>query len=215
MLPGAGATLLFSALLLLAADPAAALLPPPPTLPPLPVGPVGPLVDDTEDTINGVTDDLDQTLDDTIDGLDGATGGVLPDLPPVPGSTPPPAPGTDPPSTGGPIVEDGEQGTGTGSGTSRPDASPAARRSLRAATAVAGTEIDALVAEPVVATTSPSDRSRDSGLADALTDAGRRLELPIAFLGAVLLFLVYQDRSARRDPKLVRAPVSNRYVQFR
>lgn len=210
----AGTPLLFVALLTLWVEPAGAVLPPPPTIPPLPVGPLAPVIDDVEDTVGGLTNTVDDGVDGTLEGLTGGSGG----LPALTGpSVPPTLPAT---PTDVPAVTATSEVL-TESTATQPDGADrdATSAQSRPATAGSGEPFEAAAppapvgpasTERPAATTSVADR-----VADVAEKASRHLEVAVAFLVAVLTYLVVQDRATRRDPKLAHAPVSRAYVRFR
>ena len=165
-------------------------------------------VETAEETVESATGDTADTVEEAVAPGIGPVDDVIDGLPQpdLPGSNPVP-PGTVEPAPSGGGADNGSGGDGSG-GSDRPIGTPAG--------GVAGPfALDppalgsGLVIEAV-----PAPRGFLGGLAGPAAEVASRIAFPLALAVLVLLFIAFQNRLDRRDPKLALAATSPDVLRF-
>jgi hypothetical protein len=163
-------------------------------------------VETVEETVESVTGDAGETVEETvaagIGSVKDAIGG--PSEPTLPGTGPP---GVDPVPSGGDGAGNGSDGNGSGAGDGPIGTLPGG---------VAGPFVldpptlgSGLVNESV-----PAPRGFLGGLAGPVAEIASRIAFPLALAVLVMLFVAFQNRLDRRDPKLALAATSPDLLRF-
>jgi hypothetical protein len=164
-----------------------------------PVACVGETVGGVTETVEETVQNTTETVTDTVGGLTGSGEGVV-------------GGGSDPESSGG------------GSGTSSDPGTRGDRRSGRApATGGSADDVAAASTAAREATAPPGVIPRQVApdvfqrIRRAFTDSAGAFVFPLALIGIVGAFLVFQSRVDRSDPKLALAPIDARddVLEFR
>jgi vacuolar-type H+-ATPase subunit H/uncharacterized membrane protein YtjA (UPF0391 family) len=161
-----------------------------------------------EETVESVTGDAGETVEETgaagIGSVDDAIDGSS--QPPLPGTGPVP-PVVDPAPSGGNGAGNGSVGDGSGGGDGPIGAPP-------------GGVVGPFVLDPqavgsgLVNETVPAPRGFLGGLAGPAAEIASRIAFPLALAVLVLLFIAFQNRLDRRDPKLALAATSPDVLRF-
>jgi hypothetical protein len=165
-------------------------------------------VETVEETVESVTGEAGETVDETvaagIGSVDDAIGG--PSQPTDLGTVPVP-PGVDPVPSGGDGAGNGSDGNRSGGGDGSIGTPPGGFAGPFALDPPAlGSE---LVNESV-----PAPRGFLGGLAGPLAEIASRIAFPLALAVLVMLFIAFQNRLDRRDPKLALAATSPDLMRF-
>ena len=166
-------------------------------------------VETVEETVESVTGDIGETVEGAvvqgIGPVDGVTGGPTP--PDLPGTDPVP-PGTmDPAPSGGDGAGGGSDGNGSG-GSDGPFGAPpggiAGPFALDASSLGAGLVIE----------TAPAPQGFLDRLVGPVAEVASQIAFPLALAVLVLLFVAFQNRLDRRDPKLALVATSPDVLRF-
>jgi hypothetical protein len=161
-------------------------------------------VEETVETVEETGETVKDTVAAGIGSVDDAIGGPSP--PTLPGTDPIP-PGLDPAPSGGDGVGHGSDGDGSGGGDGPIGTSPGG---------VVGPFVlgpPTLRAGPVNETV-PAPRGFLGGLAGPAAEVASRIAFPLALAVLVLLFIAFQNRLDRTDPKLALAATSPDVLRF-
>jgi hypothetical protein len=184
-------------------------------------GDVGETVEETvaettetvEETVEAVAGDAGQTVDEIVGSgsgaVDDAIGGALPP------ALPPTLPGTDP-APPGTVDASPPAGGGAGNGSDRNGSSNADGPVGTPPGRVAGPFVldpPSLGAPPALENT-PAPQGFLGGLEGPLAQIAGRIAFPIALAALVLLFVAFQNRLDRTDPKLALAATSPDVLRF-
>lgn len=184
-------------------------------------GDVGGTVDETvaettetvDETVEAVAGGAGQTVEEIVGSGSGpvndAIGGALPPaLPPIlPGTDPVPPPTVDPPPSAGGGAGNGSDGNGSSNAdgpVGTPPRGPAGPFVL---------DPSSLGTPPALENT-PSSQGFLGGLEGPLAQIAGRIAFPIALAALVLLFVAFQNRLDRTDPKLALAATSPDVLRF-
>ena len=165
-------------------------------------------VETVEETVESVTGDGGETVDETVAAGIGSVGNAIggPSQPTDPGTGPVP-PGVDPAPSGGDGAGHGSDGNGSSGGDGSIGTPPGGFAGPFALDPPAlGTE---LVNETV-----PAPRGFLGGLAGPVAEIASRIAFPLALAVLVMLFIAFQNRLDRRDPKLALAATSPDVLRF-
>lgn len=165
-------------------------------------------VETVEETVESVTRDAGETALETvaagIGSVDDAIGG--PSQPTPPGTGPVP-PGVDPAPSGGDGAGNGSDGNGSGGDDGTIGTPPGG---------VAGPFVldPPTLGSGLVNETVPAPRGFLGGLAGPAAEIASRIAFPLALAVLVMLFIAFQNRLDRRDPKLALAATSPDVLRF-
>jgi gas vesicle protein len=165
-------------------------------------------VETVEENAESVTRDAGETVDETvaagIGSVDDAIGG--PSQPTPPGTGPVP-PGVDPAPSGGDGAGNGSDGNGSGGDDGTSGTPPGG---------VAGPFVldPSALGSGLVNETVPVPRGFLGGLAGPAAEIASRIAFPLALAVLVMLFVAFQNRLDRRDPKLALAATSPDVLRF-
>jgi hypothetical protein len=161
-----------------------------------------------EETVESVTGDTGETIDETVT----PGGGPVDDV--IGGPSPPTLPGTDPVPPG---IEDpaptGGDGPGAGSDGDGPRGDGPVGTPPGGISGPSALDSSSLGSALVVKAT-PVRRGFLGGLAGPVAEAASRIAFPLALAVLVLLFVAFQNRVDRRDPKLALAATSPDVLRF-
>jgi hypothetical protein len=162
-------------------------------------------VETVEETVESITGDAQETVEETVGAGLGSADDAIGD-PPLPG-TDPVAPGVDPAPSGGDGAGNGSDGNGSGGGDGPIGTPPGG---------VAGPFVldPPAVGSGLVNETVPAPRGFLGGLAGPAAEIASRIAFPLALAVLVLLFIAFQNRLDRRDPKLALAATSPDVLRF-
>lgn len=166
-------------------------------------------VETVEETVDTVTGGAGETVEDVvvpgIGPVDGVTGGPSP--PTLPGSDEVPPGTVDPAPSGGDGPGNGSDGNRTGGGGGPIGHPP---RGLAEPFAL---DTSPIGPAPVIQT-APAPRGFLGGLAGPAAEVVSRIAFPLSLAVLVLLFIAFQNRLDRRDPKLALAATSPDVLRF-
>jgi uncharacterized membrane protein YtjA (UPF0391 family) len=162
-------------------------------------------VETVEETVESNTGDAGETVEETVGAGFGSVDDAIGD-PPLPG-TDPVAPGVDPAPSGGDGAGNGSDGNGSGGGDGSIGTPPGG---------VAGPFVldPPAVGSGLVNATVPAPRGFLGGLAGPAAEIASRIAFPLALAVLVLVFIAFQNRLDRRDPKLALAATSPDLLRF-
>ncbi|MGH2672679.1 MAG: hypothetical protein ACRDHC_06855 [Actinomycetota bacterium] len=162
-------------------------------------------VETVEETAESITGDAGETVEETVGAGLGSADEAIGD-PPLPG-TDPVAPGVDSAPSGGAGAGNGSDGNGSGGGDGPIGTPPGG---------VAGPFVldPPAVGSGLVNATVPPPRGFLGGLAGPAAEIASRIAFPLALAVLVLLFIAFQNRLDRRDPKLALAATSPDVLRF-
>jgi hypothetical protein len=171
-------------------------------------GTVEETVETVEETVESVTGDTGETVDETIAPATGLVDDVIgaPSPPTLPGIDPVP-PGTVDPAPSGDGASSGSGGAGSGGGDGAAGAPP--RRISGPFALDPPTLGSALGIE-----TTPAPRGFLERLAGPVAEVASQVAFPLALAVLVLLFIAFQNRLDRKDPKLALAATSPDVLRF-
>ena len=172
-------------------------------------GTVEETVETVEETVESVTGDTGETVDETIAPATGPVDDVIggPSPPTLPGIDPVPPGTVDPAPSGDDGAGSGSGGAGTGGGDGAAGAPPGGISGPFAL------DPSSLRSGLVIETT-PSPRGFFDGLAGPIAEVASRVAFPLALAVLVLLFIAFQNRLDRKDPKLALAATSPDVLRF-
>jgi len=165
-------------------------------------------VETVEETVESVTGDPGETVEETVETgigpVDDVIGGLSP--PTLPGTDPVP-PGTVDPAPGGNGAGNGSDVGGSGGGDPQAGTPPGG---------IAGPfALDpSSFGSAFVVETAPAPQGFLGGLAGPIAEVASRIAFPLALAVLVLLFVAFQNRLDRRDPKLALAATSPDVLRF-
>jgi hypothetical protein len=166
-------------------------------------------VETVEETVESVTGDTGETVEETVGSAIGPVDDVVggPSPPSLPGTDPVPPGVVDPPTSGDDGTGSGSGGNGPGDGDGTAGAPPGG---ISGPFALDPSSLgSALVVE-----TAPAPRGFLGGLIGPVAEVASRIAFPLALAGLVLLFVAFQNRLDRRDPKLALAATSPDVLRF-
>ena len=161
-----------------------------------------------EETVESVTGEAEETVEETvasgIGSVDDAIGG--PSQPTPPGTGPVP-PGVDPAPSGNDGARNGSDENGSGGGDG-PIGTPRG--------GVAGPFVldPPTLGSGLVSETVPAPQGFLGGFAGPAAEIASRIAFPLALAVLVMLFVAFQNRLDRRDPKLALAATSPDVLRF-
>lgn len=172
-------------------------------------GTVEETVETAEETVESVAGDPGETIDETIAPGTGPVDDVIggPSPPTLPGIDPVPPGTVDPAPPGGDDAGSGSDGAGSGGGDG-----PAGAQTEGISGPFA---LDpSSLRSGLVIETIPTPRGFFDRLAGPIAEVASRVAFPLALAVLVLLFIAFQNRLDRKDPKLALAATSPDVLRF-
>ena len=166
-------------------------------------------VETVEETVESATGDTGETVEETIASGTGPVDDVIGGpAPPTLAGTDPVPPGTvDPASSGDNGAGSGSDGAGSGSGDGPTGAPPGGISGPFA--------LDpSSLSSGLVTETIPAPRGFFDRLAGPIAEVASQVAFPLALAVLVLLFIAFQNRLDRKDPKLALAATSPDVLRF-
>jgi uncharacterized membrane protein YtjA (UPF0391 family) len=164
-------------------------------------------VEMVEETVESVTGDAGETVEETVAGIGSVNDAIGGPSQPTPPGTGPVPPRVDPAPSGGDGAGNGSDGNGSGGGDGAIGTPPGG---------VAGLFVldPPTLGSGLVIETVPAPQGFLGGLAGPAAEIASRIAFPLALAVLVMLFIAFQNRLDRRDPKLALAATSPDVLRF-